>query len=158
MKRKFNSILFEIWYYLFNYYFIIIVYFVLIRRTLGTNQMVESLSKIDWPLALFMYVLFPVFSSLLPYMTNNKKRLRKRNRSTLLNIFIIMIFFLISLKLPFIEFVHANQSYICQTCFKSSDLTTIKPDERNRDSKFRWLSVSLLTFTLSDFTMKYWKE
>ena len=152
--------LFELLCYLFNLHLILIAYLVLIRRTLGTEQTLTIIDKIYWPywpMIIFIYVFFPILSSLLALITNKaKKRLHMRNRSIVLNVLIMMVLFLVIVKLPYIEFIHANQDYKCQMCFKPSE--DIKPNEINRQSEFRWLGLSLFTFTITDISIRNRKK
>ena len=160
MISRIKHIVFELLCYLLNLYLIIIVYFVVIRRTLGTEQMLTIIDNIYWPywpIIVFIYVFFPVLSSLLALIINKtKKRLHMCNRSIFLNVLIMMVLFFVFVKLPYIEFIHANQDYRCQMCFKPSD--EIKPNERNRQSEFRWLGFSLFTFTLTDISIRNRKQ
>lgn len=160
MISRIKHTVFELLCYLLNLYLIIIVYFVVIRRTLGTEQMLTIIDNIYWPywpIIVFIYVFFPILSSLLALIINKtKKRLHMCNRSIFLNVLIMMVLFFVFVKLPYIEFIHANQDYRCQMCFKPSD--EIKPNERNRQSEFRWLGFSLFTFTLTDISIRNRKQ
>ncbi len=135
---------------------IIIAYFILIRQSLGINSINSVLDKMQWELALYIYLLFPAFCIFLAYLSN-QLRLRRQleKRPTGLKIVIVATLLVIFVNLPYIEYIHANQDYICQTCFKP---TRISSDEIDRNSNFYWLGTSLLLFLVSDFVIQNKRE
>lgn len=154
---KLKSIALDVLYYLLNFYIIIIIYFVIIRGTVGTNQLTSFIEDIQWPywsIFVLIYLLFPALSSLLAFVNNKNKKFSLPKNSTYFNASIMLVLLIIFVNLPYIEYIHANQDYKCQTCFKPSDLNTIAPNEINRQSNFKWLGLSLFTFTISDISLR----
>lgn len=155
MKSKILNNLKDLLYILFNQYMILVIYFVFFRRTLGNKYIEILLDKIDWTIVVMIFILFPILTSILAYLNNlSKKRSQLKERPLLLKILIIILLTITITFLPKIEYMHANLDYICQVCLRPKDETTIKPDDPNRNSKFRWLGFSLFTFTISDFSIR----